>query len=65
MVSYGREAREKQIASATEKGEAVDEMATNTEYILKMVLELIDKCETLEELRASLNNVLGEEKTEG
>lgn len=40
-------------------------MATNTEYILKMVLELIDKCETLEELRASVKNVLGEEKTEG
>ena len=40
-------------------------MATNTEYILKMVLELIDKCETLEELRESVKNVLSEEKTEG
>ena len=36
-------------------------MATNTEYILKIVLELIDKCSTLEELRESLKNVLGEE----
>ena len=36
----------------------MDELATNTEYILKMVLELIDKCETLEELRASVKNVL-------
>lgn len=26
----------------------MDEMATNTEYILRMVLELIDKCKTLE-----------------
>ena len=33
-------------------------MATNTEYILKMVLELINKCETLEELRESVKNVL-------
>ncbi len=36
----------------------MDEMATNTEYILKMVLELIEKCETLEELRESVKNVL-------
>ena len=36
----------------------MDEMATNTEYILKMVLELINKCETLEELRESVKNVL-------
>ena len=40
----------------------MNEMATNTEYILKMVLELIDKCKTLEELRETLRNVLGEEK---
>ncbi len=36
----------------------MDEMATNTEYILKMVLELIEKCETLEELKSSVKNVL-------
>lgn len=36
----------------------MDKMATNTEYILKMVLELINKCETLEELRESVKNVL-------
>ena len=35
-----------------------DAMATNTEYILKMVLALIDKCETLEELKASVEEVL-------
>ncbi len=33
-------------------------MATNTEYILKLVLELIDKCETLEELRKSIEKIL-------
>ena len=33
-------------------------MATNTEYILKLVLELIEKCETLEELRKSIKKIL-------
>lgn len=37
-------------------------MATNTEYILRMVLELIDKCVTLEELRESVKTVLDESK---
>ena len=37
-------------------------MATNTEYILRMVLELIDKCTTLEELRAAVKAVLDESK---
>ena len=41
----------------------MNEMATNTEYILKLVLELIDKCETLDELRASINKILEEKKT--
>ena len=40
----------------------MEEMPTNTEYILRMVLELIDKCETLEELRESVKNVLNESK---
>lgn len=35
-------------------------MAANTEYILKLILELIEKCETLEELRESVKKVLGE-----
>lgn len=35
-------------------------MAANTEYILKLILELIEKCETLEELRQAVKNVLGE-----
>ena len=42
--------------------EEMDEMATHTEYILKMVLELIDKCETLEELKESVQKVLNENK---
>ncbi len=40
----------------------MDEMATNTEYILRMILELIDKCQTLEELRESVRKVLDEAK---
>lgn len=36
----------------------MNEMPTTTEYILRMVLELIDKCETLEELREAVKNVL-------
>lgn len=42
--------------------EGMDEMSTYPEYILKMVLELIDKCETLEELKASVQKVLNENK---
>ena len=38
-------------------------MATNTEYILKLVLELIDKCETLEELRESIKTILKANET--
>ncbi len=40
----------------------MDEMATNTEYILRMVLELLDKCETLDELREAIKAVLDEVK---
>lgn len=37
-------------------------MATNTEYILRMVIEMIDKCSTLEELKATIEKVLNESK---
>ncbi len=40
----------------------MQEMATNTEYILRMVLELIEKCKTLEELKATIEKVLDESK---
>ncbi len=38
----------------------MEDMAANTEYILKLILELIEKCNTLEELRQAVKNVLGE-----
>ena len=31
-----------------------------TEALLKAILELIEKCETLEELRASVQRIMGE-----
>lgn len=46
----------------TKGSEDMDEMATNTEYILRMVLELIDKCKTLDELREAVKKVLDEAK---
>ena len=30
-----------------------------TEALLRAILELIDKCDTLEELRASVNRIMG------
>lgn len=30
-----------------------------TEALLRAILELIDKCDTLEELRASVNHIMG------
>ena len=40
----------------------MDEMAKNTEYILRMVLELIDKCNSLDELRDAVKKILDEAK---
>lgn len=40
--------------------EEMDEMALNTEYVLRMVLELIERCETLEELREAIKKVLNQ-----
>lgn len=34
------------------------EMPTNTEYVLRLILELIDKCKSLDELRAAVKTVL-------
>ena len=36
----------------------MDEMNT-TEALLRAILELIEKCETLEELRASFKKIMG------
>ena len=45
-----------------EGGRNVEEMPTNTEYVLRLILELIDKCESLDELRESVKKVLEEEE---
>lgn len=36
----------------------MNEVPTNTEYILRMVLALIDKCKSLDELREAVKQVL-------
>ena len=38
--------------------EEMDEMPTTTEYLLRMVLELIDKSASLEELREAIERIL-------
>ena len=38
------------------------EMATATEYLLKAILEIIDKCESVEEIRAAVQQILDNEK---
>lgn len=38
----------------------MEEMPTNTEYVLRLILELIDKCESLDELREAVRNVLAD-----
>ena len=43
----------------TEGSEAMNEMNV-TEALLKAILELIEKCETLEELRTSVKRIMGE-----
>ena len=36
----------------------MDEMSNVSEYLLRAILELIDKCETIEELRESVKRIL-------
>lgn len=45
--------------SSYERREDVDEMNT-TEALLRAILELIAKCNTLEELRESVKKIMGE-----
>ena len=45
----------------TKGSEGLEDLANSNEYILRMVLELIDKCESLQELRKSVKNVLDDE----
>lgn len=41
------------------------EVPTNTEYLLLTILELIDKCHTLDELREAVQRVLERAKQKG
>lgn len=43
----------------TKGSEDMDEMQV-TEALLRAILELIEKCETLEELRASVKRIMGQ-----
>lgn len=52
MVMQGR------AKALKEGGRKMEEMPTNTEYVLRLVLELIDKCESLDELREAVKKVL-------
>lgn len=36
----------------------MDDMAINTEYTIRMILQLLDKCKSLEELRKALEEIL-------
>ena len=54
-VSYARKARE----TFTKGSEGMDEMNV-TEALLKAILELIEKCDTLDELRESVKRIMGE-----
>ena len=56
MIMQGR------AKALKEGGRNVEEMPTNTEYVLRLILELIDKCESLDELRESVKKVLEEEE---
>ena len=43
-------------------GRNLEEMATATESLLRAILELISKCNTLEELRESVKRIMGDDK---
>ena len=45
----------------TKGSEVMDEMNV-TQALLKAILELIEKCETLEELRESVKRIMSDEK---
>lgn len=36
----------------------MDEMATQAEYLLRAILEIIDLCDNIEELRESIDRIL-------
>ena len=46
------------VLRLTKGGENMNEL-NFTEALLRAILELIEKCDTLEELRASVNKIMG------
>lgn len=40
----------------------MDEMPAVSEYLLRAILELIDKCKSIEELRESIKRILRKEE---
>jgi len=51
-------AKEVRTAARYERREDMDEMANTSEMLLRAILELIDKCKTIEELRESVKRIL-------
>ncbi len=52
--------KRKDGAAVLKGSEEMQDTATQAEYILRLVLELIAKCDTLEELREAVARVLAE-----
>lgn len=44
------------------KGSEVMKTANISEYLLRAILELIEKCQTIEELRESIKRILKEDE---
>lgn len=59
-IMYYMDVRQRSIP-LTKGSEEMNEMQV-TEALLRAILELIEKCETLEELRASVKRIMGEAK---
>ena len=54
---YNRECKA-ELNSSYERREDMDEMANATEYLLKAILEIIDKSKTVEEIREAVKKIL-------
>lgn len=59
-IMYYMDVRQRSIP-LTKGSEEMNEMQV-TEALLRAILELIEKCKTLEELRASVKRIMGEAK---
>ncbi len=49
-------------AARYERREDMEEMSSANEMLLRAILELIDKCNTMEELRESVKRILNDDK---